>query len=46
VTADIDQTYLDYLENKRNDMAKIKDESPDLSESNEDGTLMGLHNSN
>jgi len=46
VTADIDQAYLDHLDGKRNDMAKFQQETLDLSDENEDETIIGLHNSN
>jgi len=45
VTADIDQNYLDDLDSKRNDLAKITEDTSDSSSSNEDETIMGLHNS-
>ncbi len=46
ITADIDQAYLDHLDGKRNDLAKFKQETLDLSDENEDESIIGLHNSN
>jgi len=46
VTGDIDQNYLDSLEQKRNDQAKIKLESMILDNPSDGDTLIDLHNTN
>ncbi len=44
VTGDIDEAYLTRLENRRNDMAKVNQESAANDSMNDGETLMGLHN--
>jgi len=46
VTGDIDQNYLDRLQAKRNDFAKLNKESAGIENLSESEDIIGLHNSN